>query len=64
MHTLERKVSVHERKIVELLDSMAELLASPPPPAKRSIGFLPLQDKKDTPKSITKAVKVGRSKKA
>ena len=64
VHTLERKVSVHERNIAELLDSMAELLAAPPPPPKRSIGFLPLQDKKDTPKGITKAVKVGRSKKA
>ena len=64
VHTLERKVSVHERNIAELVDSMAELLAAPPPPPKRSIGFLPLQDKKDTPKGITKAVKVGRSKKA
>ena len=43
-----RKVSVHERNIAELADSMAELLAAPPPP-KRSIGFVPLQDKKDKP---------------
>ncbi len=49
VHTLERKVSVHERNIAELADSMAELLATPPPPPKRSIGFVPLQDKKDKP---------------
>ena len=64
VHTLERTVSVHERNIAELVDSMAELLAAPPPPPKRSIGFLPLQDKKDMPKGIAKAVKAGRSKKA
>lgn len=44
VHQLERKVSVHERNIAELVDSMAELLAPapvpPPPPPKRSIGFL------------------------
>lgn len=57
-------MSVHERNIAELVDSMAELLAAPPPPPKRSIGFLPLQDKKDMPKGIAKAVKAGRSKKA
>jgi len=49
VHTLERKVSVHERNIAELADSMAELLAAPAPPPKRSIGFVPLQDKKDKP---------------
>jgi hypothetical protein len=49
VHTLERKVSVHERNIAELADSMAELLAAPPPPPKRSIGFVPPQDKKDKP---------------
>lgn len=60
VHTLERKVSVHERNIAELVDSMAELLAAPPPPAKRSIGFLPLDDKKDAPKGA----RTGRGKKA
>lgn len=45
VNTLERKVSVHERNIAELVDSMAELLAAPPPPPKRSIGFLPLDEK-------------------
>lgn len=50
VHSLERKVTVHERHIGELVDSMAELLASPPPP-KRSIGFLPQEDKKSKPKS-------------
>lgn len=39
VHSLERKVSVHERNIAELVDSMAELMAAPPPPPKRSIGF-------------------------
>ena len=63
VHTLERKVSVHERNIAELVDSMAELLATPPPPAKRSIGFLPLEDKKDKPKGSARAVKAVRSKK-
>ena len=43
--TLERKVSVHERHIAELVDSMAELLAAPPTPPKRSIGFITPQDK-------------------
>jgi len=45
VHTLERKVSVHERNIAELVDSMAELLAAPPPPPKRSIGFFTPEDK-------------------
>lgn len=40
VHTLERKVSVHERNIAELVDSMAQLLATPPTPPKRSIGFV------------------------
>ena len=60
VHSLERKVSVHERNIAELVDSMAELLATPAPPPKRSIGFVPLEDKKDRPKGV-KAV---RGKKA
>jgi hypothetical protein len=44
VHTLERKVSVHERNIAELVDSMAQLLATPPAPPKRSIGFVSQQD--------------------
>jgi hypothetical protein len=40
LHSLERKVSVHERNIAELVDSMAQLLTTPPTPSKRSIGFL------------------------
>jgi len=51
VHTLERKVSVHERNIAELVDSMAELLTTSPPPAKRSIGFITPQDTK-TPKAV------------
>lgn len=49
VHALERKVSVHERNIAELVDSMADLLAAPPAPPKRSIGFLPLEEKKAKP---------------
>ena len=45
VNTLERKVSRHERNIAELVDSMAELLAAPPAPPKRSIGFLAPEDK-------------------
>ena len=44
VHTLERKVSVHERNIAELVDSMAGLLASPPTPPKRPIGFVLPED--------------------
>jgi hypothetical protein len=50
---LERKVSTHERHISELADSMAELLAAPPPPPKRSIGFVPPEEKK-APKARSK----------
>lgn len=45
VHTLERKVSTHERNIAKLVDSMAQLLATPPPPPKRSIGFITPEDK-------------------
>lgn len=40
VHSLERKVSVHERNIAELVDSMAQLLATPPTTPRRSIGFV------------------------
>ena len=40
VHSLERKVSVHERNIAELVDSMAELLAPPAASPKRPIGFI------------------------
>ena len=45
VHSLERKVSVHERNIAELADSMARLLSAPPVPPKRSIGFVLPEDK-------------------
>lgn len=59
VHSLERKVSVHERHIAELVESMAEMLASPPP-SKGSIGFLQQEDKKGKTGKSTGA----RSKKA
>jgi hypothetical protein len=46
VHALERKVSVHERNIAELVDAMANLLAAPPPPPRRSIGFVTEQPSK------------------
>jgi len=49
VHQLERKVSVHERNIAELVDSMADLLATPPPPSKRPIGFVPQEEKPGKP---------------
>jgi hypothetical protein len=45
VNTLERKVSRHARNIAELVDSMVELLAAPPLPPKRSIGFVTPEDK-------------------
>jgi len=48
VHALERKVSVHERNIAELVDSMSNLLAAPPPPPKRPIGFITPEDKGKT----------------
>ena len=57
VNTLERKVSRHERNIAELVDSMAELLAAPPAPPKRSIGFI-------TPDEKPKGNKAARGKKA
>ena len=44
VHVLERKVSVHERNIAELVDSMANLLTTPPAPSKRPIGFVHPQE--------------------
>ena len=44
VHALERKVSVHERNIAQLADSMAELLATPPTAPKRPIGFVTPED--------------------
>lgn len=59
VHLLERKVSVHERNIAELVNSMAELLAAPPLPAKRSIGFVAHQDKPGgLGKSTSKLLKI------
>ena len=51
VHALERKVSVHERNIAKLVDSMAALLASPTPPPKRSIGFVTQEDLPGNPKA-------------
>ncbi len=57
VNTLERKVSRHERNIAGLVDAMAELLAAPPAPPKRSIGFI-------TPEDKLKGGKAVRGKKA
>jgi hypothetical protein len=64
VHTLERKLSVHERNIAELVDSMAELLAAPPPPPKRSIGFITQPDKPAGAKTIGKTTGKAGAKKA
>ena len=61
VHTLERKVSAHERNIAELVDSMAELLATPPPPPKRPIGFV-TQDDKSKSKASKRAAPVMKPK--
>lgn len=45
VHALERKVSVHERNIADLVDAMTKLLRSPPAPPKRPIGFVIPEDK-------------------
>ncbi len=45
VHSLERKVSTHERNIAELVDSMAELLSAPLSPPKHPIGFVTHEDK-------------------
>ena len=48
----------------QVFEALRELM-TPPEPPKRPIGFVTQQDKKDTPKGITKAaVKAGRGKKA
>ncbi len=52
VNTLERKVSRHEGNIAELVDSMAELLAAPPAPPKRSIGFITPEDKSKGSKAV------------
>ncbi len=54
VHALERKVSVHERNIAELADSMAELLATPPPLPKRHIGFINPDDESKKTRSRRK----------
>jgi hypothetical protein len=59
VHTLERKVSVHERNIAELVDSMAQLLATPPPPPRRSIGFVTQEELPSGPKGAKGKAKSG-----
>jgi ORF6N domain len=44
---LERKVSTHDEAIVGILKAIRQLM-NPPQPAKRSIGFVELQEKKKT----------------
>ncbi|HSV50941.1 MAG TPA: ORF6N domain-containing protein [Burkholderiaceae bacterium] len=63
VHQLERKVSVHERNIAELADSMGQLLAAPAPPPKRAIGFVPQEEKTGKPagKAARKAAAHGKT---
>ena len=62
VHSLERKVSVHERNIAELVNSMATLLATPPPPPRRSIGFLTHEEQPSKPKATKgKAVAIKKT---
>jgi hypothetical protein len=62
---LERKVSTHERNIAELADSIGQLLAAQAPAPKRSIGFLPVEEKKVKPASkATRRRLAGRFKAA
>ncbi len=51
VYSLERKVSVQERNIAELVDEMGKLLATPPAPVKRPIGFITTEDKPSKPSS-------------
>ncbi|MGE4238930.1 ORF6N domain-containing protein [Ramlibacter sp.] len=62
VHQLERKVSIHDRNIAELADSMGQLLATPAPPPKRPIGFLPLEENKGKPASKATVKKAVRRK--
>lgn len=59
VHALERKVSVHERNIAELADSMSQLLAAAPTPHKRPIGFITHEEKPSKPAS-SKAKAAGK----
>lgn len=45
LRKLERKVSTHDEAIVGILKAIRQLM-NPPEPAKRSIGFVELQEKK------------------
>jgi hypothetical protein len=37
---LERKLSAHDRAIAEILEAIRQLMAPPPPPQRRGIGFV------------------------
>ncbi len=64
--TFSRNTRNQLRQVFETLRELAEKVTptEPPDPPKRPIGFLTHEDTKDKPKGITKALKVGRSKKA
>lgn len=64
VHQLERKVSTQERNIAELADSMGQLLAAPAPAPKRSIGFLPVEERKSKPAGSKTASKAAARRKA
>lgn len=42
---LERKVTVHDLAIADLINAIRELMTSPEPKKKRPIGFAPWEDK-------------------
>jgi hypothetical protein len=64
--TFSRNTRNQLRQVFEALRELADKVTppEPPDPPKRPIGFVTHEDKKDAPKGITKADKMGRGKKA
>ena len=64
--TFSRNTRNQLRQVFEALRELADKVTppEPPDPPKRPIGFVTHEDKKDMPKGIAKAFKVGRGKKA
>ena len=49
LNDLERKLKGHDQAIAGILDAIRQLMAPPPEPKKRSIGFVTLEEKPSTP---------------